>query len=268
MESHREIGRDTAATWEATFLEIWIGRIEPSMWMEGAWWQQVLPDRVRLAVLSLGVRRLRAEDLELAHAQILDKVEALDDEGVDVINVGGSPLVSLHGMAGHERLVADIATRTDRPFVTSLQAELEALTAVGGGRILIASPYPVGLTERRAGLLEEAGFTVAGHDSLDIERNRAIASLDEDLVATQAIELAKAHPEGEILYLTCGVLPCVSNVDRIEAETGLPVVTNVTAQIHGCLVRAGYDQPIEGYGQLLRSLGSGPDTGSASTETT
>lgn len=237
-------------------MDIWIGRIEPSMWMEGPWWHQVLPDHIRLAVLSLGVRRLRTEDLEIAHAQILDKVAALDDEGVDVINVGGSPLVSLHGLAGHDRLLADIAGRTDRPFVTSLQAELEALRAVGGGPILMASPYPVALTQRRIGLLEEAGFTVAGHDSLDIERNRDIASLDDGLVATQAIELAKAHPEGELIYLPCGVLPCVSNVERIEAETGLPVVTNVTAQIHGSLVRAGYDQPIHGYGQLLRSIGA------------
>jgi hypothetical protein len=93
-------------------MTTWIGRIEPSMWLEGPWWEEVLPDDVRLAVLSLGVRRLRDEDLELAHAQILDKVSALDDEGVDVINVGGSPVVSLHGHAGHERLLADIAART------------------------------------------------------------------------------------------------------------------------------------------------------------
>lgn len=245
---------------ERTTMSIWIGRIEPSMWMEGPWWHQVLPDDVRLAVLSLGVRRLRTEDLEVAHAQILDKVTALDDEGVDVINVGGSPLVSLHGMAGHERLLADIASRTDKPYVTSLQAELEALRAVGGGPILIASPYPVGLTEKRIGLLEEAGFTVAGHDSLDVERNRDIASLEDSLIVEQAIALATAHPEGQIMYLPCGVLPCVSNVERIEAATGLPVVTNVIAQIHGSLIRAGYDQPIEGYGQLLRSLGASVTT--------
>lgn len=237
-------------------MEIWIGRIEPSMWMEGPWWHQVLPEHVRLAVLSLGVRRLRTEDLEAAHAQILEKVEALDDEGVDVINVGGSPLVSLHGHAGHERLLADIGARTSKPYVTSLQAELEALRAVGGGPILIASPYPTALTERRIGLLEEAGLTVAGHDSLDIERNRDIAQLDEHLVVDQAVALAKAHPEGEVMYLPCGTLPCVSEVERIEGETGLPVVTNVIAQIHGCLVRVGYDRPIEGYGRLLRSLGT------------
>lgn len=237
-------------------MTIWIGRIEPSMWLEGPWWQDVLPDDVRLAVLSLGVRRLRPEDLEIAHAQILDKVSALDDEGVDVINVGGSPVVGLHGRAGHERLLADIAARTNRPFVTSLQAEFEAIRAVGGRLVLVASPYPIAQTEKRVAVLEEEGFTVAGHTSLDIERNREIAELAPDRIVAQALELARAHPDGDVLYLPCGSLPVVPVIDRIEADTGLPVVTNVQGQIYACLRRAGFDRPIDGYGRLLRSLGA------------
>jgi maleate isomerase len=237
-------------------MTTWIGRIEPSMWLEGPWWEEVLPDDVRLAVLSLGVRRLRDEDLELAHAQILDKVSALDDEGVDVINVGGSPVVSLHGRAGHERLLADIAARTKRPFVTSLQAEVEAIQKVGGTKVLIASPYPTGQTERRVTVLADEGLTTCAHDSLDIERNRDIASLDPDAIADQAIRLARANPDGDVVYLPCGSLPAVSVLDRIEAETGLPAVSNVTAQVYANLIRVGYDKPIEGYGRLLASLAS------------
>jgi maleate isomerase len=109
-------------------------------------------------------------------------------------------------------------------------------------------------------VLADEGLTTAGHASLDIERNRAIASLDPDVVAEQAIDLARRHPDGDVIYLPCGSLPVVGVVERIEAATGLPVVTNVTAQVHACLVRAGYAQPILGYGRLLASLGTGePD---------
>jgi len=239
-------------------VTVWIGRIEPSMWMEGVWWHEILPPDVRLAVFSLGVRRLRDEDLERAHAQILEKVEQLDDEGVDVINVGGSPVVTLYGKAGHERLLVEIGERTSRPYVTSLQAELEGIRAVGGSRVLIASPYPIRQTERRVTTLEDEGLAVAAHDSLDIERNRDIAQLDPDRVASQAIELARRHPDGDVVYLPCGSLPVTSVIERIEAETGRPVVTNVQAQIRACLVRAGYDRPIDGYGQLLRDMGGVP----------
>jgi maleate isomerase len=241
---------------EESGVTTWIGRIEPSMWMEGPWWHEVLPDDVRLCVLSLGVRRLRDEDLEIAHGQILDKVEALDAEGVDVINVGGSPVVALYGKAGHERLLSDIAARTSRPYVTSLQAETEAIEAVGGRRVLMASPYPVAQTEKRVTVLADEGITTVAHSSLDIERNREIASLDPSVIARQAIDLARQHPEGDVLYLPCGSLPAVSVVEEIERETGLPVVTNVVAQVHACLVRAGFDRPIEGYGTLLRNLGA------------
>jgi len=236
-------------------LTIWIGRIEPSMWFEGAWWQEMLPDDVRLAVLSLGVRRLLQEDLERAHAQILEKVEQLDAEGVDVINVGGSPVVTVYGRAGHERLIEEIGRRTSRPFVTALQAEVEAIRAVGGRRILMASPYPIVQTERRVAVLAEEGLEVIATDSLDIERTREIAVLDPDQVARQAIDLAATNPDGDVIYMPCGSLPAVSVIDRIETETGRPVVTCVQAQVYATLARAGYDQPIQGYGRLLRGLG-------------
>ena len=237
-------------------MTIWIGRIEPSMWLEGAWWQEIIPADVRLAVLSLGVRRLRDEDLLKAHEQILEKVEQLDAEGVDVINVGGSPVVTLYGKAGHERLIEEIGARTQRPFVTALQAEIEAIKSVSDGQhILIASPYPIAQTEKRVTVLAEEGLNVVAHHSLDIERNRVIAELNPQAVAQQAIDLARANPAGDVIYMPCGSLPATSVIDQIEESTGLPVVTCVQAQVHACLTRAGYHRPIEGYGRLLRQLG-------------
>ena len=237
-------------------MTYWIGRIEPSMWFEGAWWQEILPADVRLAVLSLGVQRLVDEDLERAHAAILEKVEMLDREGVDVINVGGSPVVSVHGRAGHERLLRDIAAITSRPFVTSLQAEIEGLRDAGAGRVAIASPYPVRQTERRVDVLSEEGFAVVGHRSLDIERTRDIAQLDPERVRDLAVEVAEAHPEADVIYLPCGSLPVTGVIDAIERATGRAVVTNVQAQIAASLRRIGYPRSVPGYGRLLEGIGA------------
>jgi maleate isomerase len=234
----------------------WIGRIEPSMWFEGQWWQEILPDDVRLAVLSLGVQRLVDEDLERAHAAILEKVEMLDREGVDVINVGGSPVVSVHGRAGHERLINDIAAITRRQFVTSLQAEVEGLREAGAGKVLIASPYPIKQTEKRVTVLTEEGFEVIAHESLDIERTRDIAQLDPQRVLSQAVDLASAHPEADVVYLPCGSLPVTGVIDEIERRTGMPVVTNVQAQIAANLRRIDYPRPLSGYGRLLERIGA------------
>jgi maleate isomerase/arylmalonate decarboxylase len=231
----------------------WIGRIEPSMWFEGPSWDALLPADVRVGVLSLGIGRLVPSEIERAHGQILEKVALLEREGVDVINVGGSPVVSAYGRDGHARLLEDIAGIVTRPFVSSLQAELEALRALGAGSVAIASPYPLGQTARRVALLEEEGFRVLGHDSLDIERNREIAMLDPELVVRQAVQVAERWPAADVLYLPCGSLPVVEVIDRIEAVTGRPVVTNVQAQANACLRRLPYPEPITGYGRLLAS---------------
>jgi maleate isomerase len=237
----------------------WIGRIEPSMWLEGAWWEALLPPGVRLAVLSLGVRRLRPDELETAHAKILDCVRELDDEGVDVINVGGSPVVSAYGRDGHERLLQDIAAVTKRPFVTSLQAEIEALRSFGS-RVLIASPYPEEQTRRRIRLLAAEGFDVLASSSLGLERNRAIAELDPQVVLAQAVDIARNHPRADVLYLPCGSLPAVEIIEQLEQKTRLPVVTNVVAQLHAALARAGHLEPIPGHGQLLATRTGGVPT--------
>ena len=232
----------------------WIGRIEPSMWFEGPSWHAVLPADVRVGVLSLGIGRLVPEEIERAHGEILAKVALLEREGVDVINVGGSPVVGAYGRDGHARRVEEIGGIVTRPFVTSLQAELEALRAVGAGKVAIASPYPVAQTEKRAALLEEEGFEVLGHDTLDIERNREIAMLDPELVVRQALGVAARWPDADVVYLPCGSLPVVEMIDWIEAETGKPVVTNVQAQAGACLRRLGYPEPVHGYGRLLAGV--------------
>jgi maleate isomerase len=239
-------------------MTYWIGRIEPSMWFEGAWWQEMLPSDVRLAVLSLGVGRLTPDQLERAHEQILEKVELLDREGVDVINVGGSPVVTAYGRAGHERLIAEIRARVARPFVTALQAEVEGIRAVGASAVAIASPYPLAQTERRVGVLREEGIAVAGQDSLDIERNRDIAMLDPAEVAAFAVRVARAALEAQAIYLPCGSLPVISVIKQIETETGLPVVACAQAQLAACLKRVSYPSPIAGYGRLLESLAPVP----------
>jgi maleate cis-trans isomerase len=236
-------------------MTFWIGRVDPSMWWQGAWWQELLPPDVRLAILSLGVQRLTDDQLERAHEMILEKVEMLDREEVDVINVGGSPVVGVHGRAGHDRLLADIGRITQRPHVTALQAEMEAFAILGGRRIAMAAPYPVRQTEKRVSALQEYGVEVIGYRTLDIERNRFIAELDPADVRAFAIEVGLANPSADVLYAPCGAFPVTRVIADIERQTGLPVVTNVQAQAAACLRRIGYPRPVTGFGRLLETIG-------------
>ena len=239
-------------------MTIWIGRIEPSMWFEGAWWQEILPPG-RPACGPLAGRPAAAcpEDLERAHDQILEKVELLDAEGVDVINVGGSPVVTLHGRAGHERLLA----RDRGPDEPALRDGPPGGDRGHPGRRRPARPdrQPVpARPDREAGRDPGRG----GHRRRRPRQPRHRTEPARSRCSTPAGSPGRrstspgAHPDGDVVYLPCGSLPVTSVIDRIEAQTGLPVVTCVQAQVRACLVRAGYDRPIEGYGRLLREIGA------------
>ena len=233
----------------------WIGRVDPSMWWQGAWWQEVVPADVRLAILSLGVQRLTDDELERAHQMILERVAMLDREGVDVINVGGSPVVGVHGREGHDRLLADIGRLTSRPYVTALQAELEAIEILGGRRIAMAAPYPVRQTEKRVAALADYGVDVVGYRTMDIERNRFIAELDPADVLDFVLQVAEENPTADLLYAPCGAFPVTRVIQEIERRSGLSVVTNVQAQAAACLRRIDYPQPVSGFGRLLDMVG-------------
>ena len=223
------------------------------MWFEGAWWQEMLPDDVRLAVLSLGVGRLTPEQLERAHEQILDKVELLDREGVDVINVGGSPVVTAHGMAGHARLVEDIAARVSRPFVTALQAELEGLRAVGGA----AWWWPRRIRSRRRRSASGSWSRRASrrrHDSLTSSATARSPRSIREPWPTRRCGRGRRGPTRTSIYLPCGSLPAIFGPRRDRGANG-PARGRLRAGPGRRVPPARrLSTPIAGYGRLLREL--------------
>lgn len=228
-----------------------IGRVEPSMWYEGKDWAAMLPPGVDLVLTCLGVRRLVQEELEAAYAEILDRVGRLAHARVDVINLGGSPVVTSRGMAGHEELLARARAITEIPIITSLMAELDAFRALGAGRIAIAAPYPNEQTERRRRYLEELGFEVVAAEGLGIETTDEIARLDETMVYRLVRKTIQTAPEAEAIYIPCGSFPVVHLIKEIEHDTGLPVVTNSQAQAWACLKAIGCQTRVPGFGRLM-----------------
>lgn len=228
-----------------------IGRVEPSMWYEGKDWAAMLPPGVDLVLTCLGVRRLVQEELEAAYAEILDRVDRLAKAGVDVINLGGSPVVSSRGRAGHDELVARARAMTDIPIITSLMAEMDAFRALGAQRVAIAAPYPHEQTEKRKRYLEDMGFTVVAADGLGIETTDEIARLDETAIYRLVRRTVAAADRPEAIYIPCGSFPVVHMIAAIEQDEGLPVVTNAQAQAWACLKAMGCQARVPGFGHLM-----------------
>jgi len=58
-------------------------------------------------------------------------------------------------------------------------------------------------------------------------------------------------PETDAIWISCPLWPTVRNIERLEYDTGKPVVTSVTANIWAAYREMHIKEPTKGYGKLL-----------------
>ena len=134
--------------------------------------------------------------------------------------------------------------------MTTSEAIVRGIEAFGMRRVVMTTPYNEDLTSREVEFLAHHGVTVTGFVFRDIEDN-----LDRgDLPAGEWLKSAKAldYSSADGFFLSCGNVRTLDIIDTLEAETGLPVVTSTQATIWMALRLAGIDDPIPGFGALMR----------------
>jgi len=125
------------------------------------------------------------------------------------------------GLAGEAQLRAVMERAGARRAITTSGALLEALAALGAGRVAVATPYDAELTARLAAFLVEAG-----HDVVSTAR----LGLTGDIwrVSSASVgELVEALPraDAEAVVVSCTNLPTYDALPMLEATLGLPVVS-------------------------------------------
>ena len=134
--------------------------------------------------------------------------------------------------------------------MTTSEAIVGGIKAFGMKRVVMTTPYNGDLTEREVEFLAYHGVTVTALENKDIEDN-----LDRgDLPASEWLKSAKAldYSDADGFFLSCGNVRTLDIVDELEADTGLPVVSSTQATIWMALRLAGIDDPIPGFGALMR----------------
>lgn len=171
--------------------------------------------------------------------------------GPDVIAYGctaGSMVTPLEGLPDL------MAGEAGRPAITTAQAIVEALHALGVTRLSVATPYHDALNDHEVRFLTEQGFEVLAVEGLGYgaggpQEYRNIARIGTDDVLALARRVDR--PEAEALLLSCTDLATIDVVECLEDEFGKPVISSNTATFWLALRRAGIDDRISGYGRLL-----------------
>ena len=125
------------------------------------------------------------------------------------------------GIEGEQELRAAMERGGARRAITTSGALLEALRALGAGRVGIATPYDAALSARLRDLLVEAGHEPTALAYLGL--GDSIAQVSPDSVADLA--RAAAGNGADAVFISCTNLPTFDLLPELERELGLPVLS-------------------------------------------
>jgi arylmalonate decarboxylase len=210
---------------------------------------------VRFIVRAAPVKDLTPAGYDPAWSGILPAADYLVAQGVDAIMVIGTSLTFYRGPQAHQKLLAELRSRTGLPVSTMSQSILDGLREVGAKRIAVATAYTDVVNRRLQELLAAADIEVLALTCFNIvEFAEPHKKSSADIIAL-ATGAAEAAPEAEAILISCGVLRTLEVARPLEAKFGIPVVSSATAAFWAAMRLVGDSGHVAGYGQLFERSG-------------
>ena len=213
---------------------------------------RALPHDVSLHVARLPIAQVDPESI----AGMVDPLETeskkLASADVDVIVLGAAAPSFLKGMGYDREMSQRIAQATGKPATTASTALLQSLAGLGAKRIALGTAYSTKVNEIAIAFLRANGIEVVKTECLGYVDNLQIGRLD----VQTAYDLGRriACPDAQAIAFLCTNWQSMAIIDRLEHDSGLPVVSSTQFSVWAALKIAGYAGRIEGYGRLLREM--------------
>jgi len=195
-----------------------------------------------------GLRKMK-DDVERAASE-------LSSENISQIIAFCCTVGSLIGEVGYDKeIIGLIEKKTQTLAITTATAVKAALDILRIKRVAIGTPYT-----RETNQLEEEGLRRSGylvtrimgyheHISPETFKNEMIGHLTPEIAYEMGLKVN--GQENEAIFLSCTNFRTIEIIDRLEAETGKPVISSNQATMWYALRRLGLNDSIKGYGQLL-----------------
>ena len=146
---------------------------------------------------------------------------------------------------------ARITKASGLPALTTADAILAALGALGAKRILLTTPYIPAVHEREIAFLAAHGCAVMGGDLMGINTNAEMAQIPPEAIAAQARGAARAAPSADACFISCTAIRSAGVIEALEAELGMPVITSNQVMAWHVLRHLGLQDQPQGFGRLM-----------------
>jgi len=214
---------------------------------------KIFPDGIRIEGRALKVGKYTDDAFHRAEQAFSDLVRELAREPLDFLMVTGELFLSYKGPGSDRQILDAVKKITPTPASTVLTAVTRGCQALGLKRVVMATPFPEDQDERFVRFLAHDGIEVVAFRGLGCPNADVIWELPPESGYDLATSLLREHPDIDGVYMPCNKWRIVSVIDRIEKESGKPVVTNTQAWVWEALRAIGMKNPIPGYGRLLRN---------------
>jgi arylmalonate decarboxylase len=228
-----------------------IGYLSPSVFEIPSDWSDILPPGFTLVATGLNVESHTPEQFNKAIDRLESALSVFVAEEVDVLLLIGIAIATQRGYVGEKDVVSALTRRLGIPVTSALSANADALNHLGAKKIVIATAYKDEINDKVRRYFEEAGFQVAGIRGLNVGRPIDQVKLPEEASYNVASNIFREHSDADAILIH-GRWRSLANAERLEKETGRPVVASVAASLWWILKTLGMKLPIQGCGQLLR----------------
>lgn len=217
--------------------------MEPEMW-------RMAPEGVSVYASRMLAVGCSIDDLKAQDAFVETCAQELGTAYPDVIVFGctsGSFLGGPEWESGIRRRITQIS---NCQAITTTGAVLNALNAFGKKKLTIASPYVDEVADLESRFFRSQGYDVVSEKNLGFDKGIDIFSQQPSNIYSLA--RAAVVPETEILFISCTNLRTIENLEVLEQDLGIPVISSNQCSMWVALRATHVNQKIDGWGSLMR----------------
>ena len=215
--------------------------VPPNNTVSEAEWASALPEGVSLHATRFRLNPLArtAQELEVLRAGLLDACSMLAEAEMSALAFA---CTAPSAISPRHALEATMTEASGLPSATAAAAVVDALGALGAGRVALFSPFSTQVTAHEAAFMEQEGIRVLAQHSLGHGTYAPGRRLEIHRIAPAAVRDAVLgmDPAGaQALVLSGTNLVTFPVIAEIEALAGLPVVSSNQALLWSTLRKAG-----------------------------
>jgi maleate isomerase len=214
---------------------------------------RMLPEGIGVIPLFLDIRAGTTDEFKRSVDPFIPLIEQLVVDEVDLIHAEGAPPFMLLGHKGEADLLRKWEKKYKTPVFTSGTNHVAALKALKAKKIVGATYFTGNINGLFADYFTQAGFEVLTMDGIDVPFDQ-VGHLSSEQVYAHVKKVALKHPKADAVYLLGSGWRVLPVIDVLEQDLGLPVVHPVPARCWEIQKRLHVDQPVAGYGVLLREM--------------